>query len=185
MNNNFLTKRLNLRKIKKEDVSLLYEWSNDNSTYGDYLSPTPLSKKEYLEKFQSDYFWNDKSKTYLIELKENPEPIGLMHYWIKPEDNKVAMVALKIASAKNRSVGYGTEAQKGLVKELFEKYKFDSIEMLTDINNIAQQRCLKKLDFENIETKQYKDVEVQRQGFVFSLSLKKYKNSGVYIFYYE
>lgn len=182
---NFYTKRFICRKIKEQDVPILTEWSNSQIAYGDYLTPENTTLEENLSKLKNNSFWNDKSKTYLVETKEEETPIGIIKYWTKSDSSTVAMIALKIAIPEHRRKGYGTEIQKALIRELFKKYKFDAIEMYTDINNIPQQKCLEKLDFENIKTENYVDSGTPRQGHLYRLTKERYEKSGVHIFYYE
>ena len=179
------TRRLKLKKILVENIPLLVTWSNDREVYGKYLSMENLKNDECLHKFENDYFWNNNSKTYLIELKEDNTSIGTIQYWTKSDDPNTAMVSLKLAVMSFRGQGYGTEAQKGIIRELFKKYKFEAVEMLTDINNIPQQKCLMKLDFDNIEIKEYLDNGINRQGYIFRLKKDKYERSGIHIYYYD
>ena len=56
---------------------------------------------------------------------------------------------------------------------------------MTSQKNISQQKCLKKLDFENLGIQEYLDLKVKRQGFLFQLTKEKYEKSGIHIYYYE
>lgn len=185
MLSNFYTKRLYCRKINEKDVALITKWNKSAVSNGKYLTIEDAQVSLNMEKFKNNAYWNDKNKTYLIELKLNATPIGIIKYWTKINDPLCALVTLKIAEPKFRNQGYGTEVQKALVRELFKKYKYKSIEMHTDINNLAQQACLTKLDFENIESESYEDAGILRQGYLFRLTREKYERSGVHIYYYE
>ncbi len=164
---------------------MITDWENSQIAYGDYLSCENHSLEDNIIKFENNSFWNDKSKTYIIETKKDTIPIGTLKYWTKTDLPNVAMMAIKITIPEFRNKGYGTEAQKGMIRELFKKYNYNAIEMYTDVNNIAQKKCLKKLDFEDIKTESYVDAGVQRQGHLFRLNKDRYEKSGVHIFYYE
>jgi len=181
----FYTKRLQCRRIKEKDVGLITAWKNSEDANGEYLTSEKISLKDNLEKFKNNNFWNKKSKSYVVELKENSLPIGIIKYWTKINDTSCALMTVKIATPSYRKNGFGTELQKALIRELFKKFKFKSIEMYTDINNIAQQKCLKKLDFDNIKTESYEDAGLIRQGYLYQLTKEKYEKSGVHIYYYE
>ena len=181
----FFTKNLICRKINKNDLPMITDWENSQIAYGDYLSCENHSLEDNIIKFENNSFWNDKSKTYIIETKKDTIPIGTLKYWTKTDLPNVAMMAIKITIPEFRNKGYGTEAQKGMIRELFKKYNYNAIEMYTDVNNIAQKKCLKKLDFEDIKTESYVDAGVQRQGHLFRLNKDRYEKSGVHIFYYE
>jgi len=181
----FYTKRLICRKINEKDISIITEWGNSQAAYGDYLSVENITIEENLNKLTNSSFWNPKSKTYIIETKEGEKPIGTIKYWTKTDASTVAMMAIKIAVPEQRRKGYGTEVQKALIRELFKKYTFEAVEMYTDISNTPQQKCLSRLDFENIKTENYEDAGVPRQGCLYRLTKGKYEKSGVHIFYYE
>lgn len=181
----FFTKRLSCRKITESDIALITKWNGSRVSNGDYLTVENLDVDENIEKFKNNFYWSDKNKNYLMELKQGAVPIGVIKYWTKINDPHCALVTLKIAVPEFRGQGYGTEVQKAMVRELFKKYKYDSVEMHTDINNLAQQACLRKLDFENVETENYEDAGVIRQGYLYRLTREKYETSGVHIYYYE
>lgn len=179
------TKRLKCRKITAKDIELITLWSNSSIAYGDCLTPEKASLEDNQVKLKNNNFWNDNSKTYLIEIKENSQSIGTIKYWAKTENIKTAMIALKIAIPQFRKKGYGTEVQKALIRDLFKKYKFETIEMYTDLNNVPQQKCLEKLDFKSIKTEDYTDSGTSRQGFLFRLTKEQYEKSGVHLYYYD
>lgn len=182
---NFFTKRLICRKIIISDIELITHWHGSQEAHGEYLTAEKCDYNDTLLKFNNNNFWNDKSKTFLIETKEKNEPIGTIRYWTQAEHSKTALIAVKIAVPHYRKQGYGTEVQKALIRELFKKYKFETVEMYTDVNNKPQQKCLEKLDFENIKTEDYTDAGTARQGYLYRLTKERYEKSGVHIYYYE
>ena len=185
MQETFFTKRLICRKPTKNDIKTLSFWNSFQEANGEYLAVEKTSLEENLSKFDNNSFWNDNSKTYIIELKENKIPIGLIKFWAKTDENKTAMITVKIAIPQYRRKGLGTEVQKGLTRELFKKYGYNAIEMFTDINNEAQQKCLTRLDYDYIKTEEYTDAGETRQGHLYRLSKEKYEKSGVHIYYYD
>ncbi len=184
MHKYILTRQLKLRQINLEDIKLIVEWGNSKTANGEYLSLEGYELASCEAKFKSDYFWNDKAKTFLIELKINSQAIGTINYWTKAEEQNAARMAIKIALPEYRQKGLGVEAQVGLINELFIKYDYDFIEMLTDINNLPQQKCLKKLNFLNLDLQEYDDQGTRRQGYLFRVDKQRFKRSLAYTYYY-
>lgn len=177
------TIRLQLRRIEAEDLPLLTEWSNDPAAYGDYLSPKRLSADQLKSRLLAGRWWTERNKTFLVELRQGI-PIGTVHYWIRPEDPATAVIAVKIARPDERGKGYGTEVQKYLILYLFHRLDIKQVEMYTDVNNIAQQRCLQKLGFELTSALTYTDQQVQRLGYLYRLSRQQFINEPVYRHHY-
>lgn len=181
----FFTSRLKCRKITSHDIDIICAWSNNPESYGDFLAMDKMKPNEAQEKLNNNIFWNTTSKTYLIELKDDATPIGTIKYWSKVGYAKTALIALKIAAISYRRKGYGTEVQKALIRELFKKYGYETVEMYTDIANIPQQSCLDKLDFINVKQEDYADAGKNRQGYLFRLTRERYEASGVHLYYYD
>jgi RimJ/RimL family protein N-acetyltransferase len=178
------TRRLTLRKIEAEDLPLFVLWSNSREAYGNYLTPERLTDTEALEQLKSGLLWNNASRTYFIVLREGP-PIGTMHFWFRPEKRRTAVVALKIALPAYRNQGFGTEAQKFLIMYLFERMEVECIELYTDIDNHAQQRCLQKLGFNIADTLTYEDQKVTRTGHLYRLQTHGFRSHPCYSYHYE
>jgi len=178
------TRRLLLRKMEAEDLLLFVSWSNCGEAYGSYLTPEHLTEAEALERLKSGLFWNGSSRTYIIALRDGP-PIGTIHFWLRPEKQRTAVVALKIALPEYRNRGYGTEAQKFLIMYLFERMEIQNVELYTDIDNHSQQRCLQKLGFDIADTLTYEDQKVTRTGHLFRLDSLGFRCHPCYRYHYE
>lgn len=178
------TPRLKIRKMRNEDLEQVVWWSNDKTAHGDYLSPSNMTEKACRERLSSGVDWTDRNKCFMIEPRENP-PIGTIHYWLRPEREECAVAQVKIAEPAERGKGFGTEAQKYLIINLFERLKVADVEMYTDVNNIAQQRCLAKLGFEQMDSLSYDDQQVTRLGYLYRLRFNRYKEYPVYQYHYE
>ncbi|MFH1216213.1 MAG: GNAT family N-acetyltransferase [Pseudomonadota bacterium] len=178
------TRRLLLRRLRREDLSLLVDWSQSKKCYGEFLTPDKMTIEQVTEQFAANYFWNEKNRFFLIEAREHAA-IGTIHYWLRPEKNDIAVMAVKIALPDKRLMGYGTEAQKYLIIHLFDTVRISSVEMYTDIDNFAQQRCLQKLGFEIVKSLTYEDQHVVRTGHLYRLSCKQYHAAPLYKYHYE
>lgn len=178
------TPRLSLRRVEAKDLDLLVDWSHSSDAHGEYLTPEALDETVMESQIASGMLWNDENRVFLVELKDGP-PIGTVHYWLRPECKQCGVMALKISDPERRNSGYGTEAQKYVIINLFERLKLDSVEMYTDINNLPQQRCLKKLGFDIVESLTYDDHQVSRVGHLFRLDRSAYSKSLIYQYHYE
>lgn len=179
-----MTPRLCLRKVKEEDLPLLAYWSNSTTAHGAYLTPDRTSEGRCRDDYQAGTLWNRQNKIFIIELKDDG-PIGTIHYWLRPERKQCAVMAVKIAEPSSRCRGYGTEAQKHIIINLFQRMKVDEIEMYTDINNDPQQCCLKKLGFELVESLTYEDHQVTRTGHLYRIDSDSFLETPMYHFHYE
>ena len=178
------TPRLHLRKVESSDIPLLASWSNSVVAHGYYLTPDRISVEQGYAEHAAGQHWNDQSRTFIIEMKSSL-PIGTIHYWLRPEQKWCAVMALKIAESSYRNRGYGTEAQKYIIIHLLRQMKLTRVEMYTDIDNLPQQRCLKKLGFEQVESLQYEDGGVNRTGFLYRLDVERFNRTPMYHFHYE
>lgn len=174
------TPRLRLRKIGEQDLNLILAWSRSSEAHGPYLSPENLREDRLRSQLASGALWNSQERLFLIVRREDDKPLGTIHYWRPAGRDRVAALALKITEAGERGQGYGTEAQKYLIRHLFEQEGMERVEMHTDINNQAQQRCLAKLGFELVESLTYTDQQVERIGHLYRLTRSAYLSQPLY-----
>lgn len=179
-----MTPRLRLRRIIESDLPLLVAWSNSDLAHGSYLTPDRTDEARGRENIAGGTYWNDVNRVFLVELKDG-NPIGTLRYWLRSERRNCAVMAIKISEPAMRNKGYGTEAQKYLIIQLFQRLKVQDVEMYTDINNRPQQRCLQKLGFELVETLGYDDHQVKRVGHLFRIDAAAFAKNPVYHYHYE
>ena len=179
------TRRLALAKIRENDLPAIVAWSQSKTACGSYLTPEGYNVEQMRAQIRSGVFWSDLEKMFLVKLKENDQPIGTAHYWQATGGKNTIAMALKVATPEERCKGYGTEIQKFLIMYILEQLPVEAIEMYTDINNTAQQRCLNKLGFELIESLIYDDQREKRTGLLFRLTSRQYKSHPIYQFHYE
>lgn len=178
------TPRLCLRKITDEDIEILVTWAKSKTAHGPYLSPENITEESLRSKLDNGALWTENNKTFFVELRDG-SPLGIIHYWIRPECKESAVIKVKISDPLLRGKGYGTEAQKYLVMNLFQRMNMKEVRMYTDINNKAQQRCLDKLGFELIDSLTYQDQKVTRLGHLYKLCSSKFQRCPVYQYHYE
>lgn len=179
-----LTPRLVLRRVSLDDLSLLAGWSRSEVAHGKYLTPAAFDEENGRQQISSGMWWNSENRVFIIELKTDAA-IGTLHYWVRPECKQCGVVALKISDPAYRNKGYGTEAQKYVIINLFENQKLGAVEMYTDINNLPQQRCLRKLGFDLVDTLEYDDHQVYRVGHLFRLDAEAFSRTQYYKYHYE
>lgn len=179
------TRRLSLGKIQEDNLPIITAWSRSEAACGSYLTPENYNVEQMRCQIQSGVFWSDREKMFFVKTKEDSHPIGTAHYWQPSGGKNSITMALKIALPEERGKGYGTEIQKFLIIHIFDQLPIQSIEMYTDINNIAQQRCLKKLGFELVESLLYDDQQEKRTGHLFRLTAEQYHVHPIYQFHYE
>lgn len=168
------TDRLMLRKIEKQDLTQLSEWSFSKEAYGDYLSPENQTFDDCFALWKNKSYWNDQAKTLIIEQKKLQAALGTIRYWKKKNDPSVALVAVKIIDRDFRCQGYGTEAQLGLIHFLFINQNLNAVEMFTDAGNLPEQRCLAKLGFIFTDIQTYEDRKIKRQGHLYRLTREEF-----------
>jgi RimJ/RimL family protein N-acetyltransferase len=179
------TTRLSLSKIQEDHLPDIVGWSHSEIACGSYLTPEKYHIEQMRAQIQSGVFWNDKEKMFFVETKEDSRPIGTAHFWQPTGGGNTITMALKVAMPEERRKGYGTEIQKFLIMHIFDQLTVKAIEMYTDINNSAQQRCLKKLGFELIESLMYDDQQEKRTGHLYRLKAEQYHSHPIYQFHYE
>jgi RimJ/RimL family protein N-acetyltransferase len=149
-----------------------------------YLTPVRVSCGPGTDNASPSVHWSERNRTFVIEMK-GFAPIGTIHYWLRPERQSCAVIALKIAEPTLRNRGFGTEAQKYLIIHLMQRMKLQEVEMYTDVRNMPQQRCLAKLGFELVESLQYEDSGVHRTGHLYRLDRERFVRTSMYHFHYE
>lgn len=182
---NLFTRRLTLAKIRERDLPAIVAWSRSKTACGPYLSPENYDVEQMRGQIRSGVFWSDLEKMFLVKLKEDDRPIGTAHYWQAMGRRETVGISLKVAVPEERGRGYGTEIQKFLIIYILEQLPVEAIEIYTDINNIAQQRCLNKLGFDLIDSLVYDDQQVRRTGHLFRLTSEQYHAHPIYQFHYE
>jgi len=182
--NCIFTSRLCLKKPAVSDLELLADWSRNREASGPYLSPENLDVEQLIHQLNSGALWNNREKRFVVWLK-NSVPIGAIRYWSVSGQFNTVVISVKIARKSERNKGYGTEAQKFLIKHLMENERVRQVQMYTDINNIPQQRCLIKLGFEMQEAVQYQDQDIMRDGLLFVLARQNFVRHPIYRYHNE
>ena len=73
--------------------------------------------------------------------------VGWVPVFHGPPPNSFALNVGIVLFEEHRGHGYGTEAQRLLVRYLFAETRFERLEATTDVVNVAEQRALTKAGF--------------------------------------
>jgi RimJ/RimL family protein N-acetyltransferase len=168
------TERLLLTRVEKIDVGFLFFCLSSPEAHGAFLSAAVVEPEVVEKRLLSGAYWNDDSKTFIVKLKKDLTRIGMFHFWVKPDDRSTAMYTIQIAVMEHRNFGYGTEVQLAAVDALFHQTSLENVEVYTDMNNIAEVRCLEKLGFKYCDSKTYRDMDVERTGNLYRLTREEY-----------
>lgn len=182
--NKILTPRLQLRCLCEDDLPVFIDWSNSEAAHGNYLTPDRIDEQKGLANIRSGAYWSNENRIFLIALRDET-PLGTLHYWLRSEQRDCAVMALKICDPAMRNNGYGTEAQKYAIIHLFTRLKIGQVDMYTDIDNLPQQRCLRKLGFQLADSLHYDDHRVRRLGHLFRIDSAAFTNTSIYQYHYE
>lgn len=119
---------INLSKIKKEDMEIIYGWFSDSEflKYYDYYPPVSLNKDE-VDKIFNDYENSSKSKVFSVRLNETI--IGIAGFDDIVGENQVGTLFIGLGNENKRGKGYGKEAMKLLLEYGFMNLNFHRIQL--------------------------------------------------------
>lgn len=132
-------KRMNLRIMEKEDLSLVQAWVNDHKFMGEF-EPILQETKASLEK---QYDRLKDGQWFFIETKDGAKIGYICHYLVKGRLTELGYALVP----SERGKGYGTEVVKIIVDYLFLSRSIVRIQVQTDEENKASQRILEKSGF--------------------------------------
>ncbi|MDX1829817.1 MAG: GNAT family N-acetyltransferase [Lutibacter sp.] len=164
------TERLYLRKIKESDSDVIL-FLRSNKTVNKFIE-RPENKRtknkndalKFIKEITAAIEKN-KSISWGITLKDNPQIIGTICLWNFSKDKKTAEVGYDL-NPKFQQKGIMNEALKNVINFGFNLLKLDKIEAFTHKNNISSIRLLEKNKFEFIKDK--KD-EYNSDNIIFEL----------------
>jgi UDP-4-amino-4,6-dideoxy-N-acetyl-beta-L-altrosamine N-acetyltransferase len=132
-------KRIQLRAIEYEDLSLMVKWRNDPEVYQYFYEQEPLSlatQKAWFEKFLQ----KQDEKLWIVETIETHEAIGtvgLVH--IDWRSRKGEWGRLLIYPEQYRHGGYGSEIESLILRYFFDTMNMNRLqcEVFTDNPNVV------------------------------------------------
>lgn len=136
-----------LRDVTPDDADLLDAWESDpaaNGTFNDFgMAKEPIDRAA----LAAGPLRNERNGKLVVERISDGAPIGSVSWHVVRNGPNEASDAWNFGIAiipDARGHGYGTEAQRQLVRYLFATTSVNRIEASTDIDNQAEQRSLEK-----------------------------------------
>jgi ribosomal-protein-alanine N-acetyltransferase len=145
---NLETNRLNLRRLKSEDVSEIFALQSNPEIMKFIPRPLIKTREEALE-FISVMDANVNNNILLnwaITTKEEDKLIGMIGFYRMKPENYRAEVGY-ILSAEFHGQGIITEALERIIQFGFEEMKLNSIEAVIDPENYGSEKVLLKNNF--------------------------------------
>jgi RimJ/RimL family protein N-acetyltransferase len=142
-----VTAEVRLRPVAEDDLEHLEQMFADPETIGIYNWAGWQNPRVWRRRWEEDGLIAGDRNVLMI-INEPGERLGFMSWRpIEPrtpyERWEIGISLLPVFRGK----GYGTVAQRLLVRYLFENTPANRIEALTDAENIAEQRSLEKAGF--------------------------------------
>jgi len=144
------TKKLNLRILRKDDVSDIYKiyFDHESSLLDDWEPMRDISRAETLVSNSIKYFNSKEALRYGIELKSVEKIIGVCCVWEFDDTNNKCMIYYQI-NRNEWNKGYTTESVGKLFWYAFEGLKVNRIEAYVTPGNKASIKVLLKNGFVN------------------------------------
>jgi ribosomal-protein-alanine N-acetyltransferase len=133
-------KRVNLRIMEKENLSIVKEWDNEVGIMGEYEPIIQETKAELEQQYEK----LTEGQWFFIEKKDGTKIGFIAHF---QSSNKQAGIGYALLPDE-RSKGYGSEAVQLIVDYLYLTKNIIRIQAETHPQNLASQRILEKAGFE-------------------------------------
>jgi RimJ/RimL family protein N-acetyltransferase len=135
-----------LLPVTESDLPIIYKLTNDPEATGDFEWFGWQDQWQFQRIWEQDGLLNDNSGMLMV--RNQGDPLGFIS-WRKVMTGRTSFCwAIGIAMLPEaRGKGYGTAAQRQLVRYLFLHSQVNRIEAGTEINNVAEQRALEKAGF--------------------------------------
>ncbi len=140
--------KVTLRPVAETDLPVIYGLTNDPELTGEFEWFGYQDPSRYRRRWEQDGLLGEDGGLLMIEAAAEAEPLGFVS-WSKHQTARTSFcwsmgIAL-LPQARGR--GYGTLAQRALVRYLFLHTQVNRIEAGTEIGNLAEQRALEKAGF--------------------------------------
>ncbi len=148
------SKKLILRRFKKEDSKDVYEFGSDEETLK-YLTWNGFKTIGDAKSTIINHYWK-RQGIYAIELKEENKCIGCIDFRLKPEHEKASFGY--VLNRKYWGKGYMTEALSKLLEFYFSKLDLNRVEATHYVGNEGSGKVMIKcgMEFEGIAKKEVK-----------------------------
>lgn len=141
-----MEKLVELRPVAESDLPIIYRLTNDPGATGEHEWFGWQDRWRYARRWEQNGLLDDDSGMLMVQ--HSDEILGFVA-WSKRVTARTSFCwNMGIALLPEaRGLGYGTDAQRQLVKYLFSHTQVNRIEAGTNVDNIAEQRALEKAGF--------------------------------------
>jgi len=139
-------KLVELRPVAESDLPVIYRLTNDPEATGEYEWFGWQDRWRYARRWEQNGLLDDDGGMLMVRRED--ENLGFVA-WSKRVTARTSFCwSMGIALLPEaRGHGYGTDAQRQLVRYLFAHTQVNRIEAGTNVANIAEQRALEKVGF--------------------------------------
>lgn len=147
----FSTDRIYLRKVTKEDTNIYHKWRSNHNVMENTSPNLDVYSLEETENFIVSITKSENSKSYIIQHKENDEPIGIVSLINIDHKNRNAECIIDIGNEDYWGKGYGKESMDLLLEFCF-----------LELN--LHKACLRVFSFNDRAIKLYERLGFEKEG---------------------
>jgi RimJ/RimL family protein N-acetyltransferase len=167
-------KKVSLKAVEREDVSLLAKWWSDPQYMGEYQDIRTLSSAEIERITVIHPEW----RFFVIIRKNDGAKVGHVNAWLVGKTREIGFALVPTERRK----GYGTEAVQIIVNYLFQTTDTVRIQARTDVRNTATGKALTKGGFakEGTMRKSGYSRGVYGDEYLYSILREEWKEPKIY-----
>ena len=137
---------VDLRPVAEGDLAAIYRLTSAPDATGEYEWFGWQDPWRFRRRWEADGLLGEDSGVLMVDYRG--EPLGVVSWARRPTARTSFCWSVGIALLPEaRGRGYGTAAQRELVRYLFLHSQVNRIEAGTEIGNLAEQRALEKAGF--------------------------------------
>ncbi|MGP4074750.1 GNAT family N-acetyltransferase [Halobacillus sp. K22] len=144
----FSTDRIYLRKVIKEDTDIYHKWRSNPNVMQNTSPNLDVYTREDTENFILSIIKSANSKSYMIQHRENDEPIGIVSLINIDYKNRNAECIIDLGNEDYWGRGYGKEAMNELLKYSFLELNLHKVYLKVFSFNERAIRLYERLGFE-------------------------------------
>lgn len=144
----FTSDRIQLRKVTKNDAAIYHRWRSNDKVMESTSLELDAYTMEDTERFIQNITNSDASKSYIIQHREDNEPIGIVLLVNIDLKNRNAECIIDIGNEDYWGLGYGTEAMKLLLGYCFLELNFHKVFLRVISFNDRAIKLYERLGFE-------------------------------------
>ena len=147
------TKRLILRKLRKSDIPLIYNYqsNNGNFPYVNMETYREIKQAQMYVSRMNEGIAESRWLIWAIALQETKEIIGTISIWNFNHQENKAELGYGLYPG-NQSKGYMTEALCKACNYAFKVIGLSKVEAYTNVLNIKSLKLLERCDFTYVKT---------------------------------